>query len=138
MKLMKPEEIVREWFEEVWNKGDERAIDRLFAEDGVAHGLFDASGNEIVGPAGFRPLVQLMRGALHDLQVTVEDVIVAEDRAAARFVVRAVHCGDTLGFPATGRSVEFTGMTFIRVKDGKIAEGWNNVDFAAMHEQLTK
>lgn len=135
---MSPEEVARAWFEEVWNRGDESAIDRLFARDGVAHGLFDASGNEIVGPAGFKPLVRTMRGALHDLSVTVEDVISSGDRAAARFVVKAVHRGDTLGFPATGRTVEFTGMTFIRVKDGKIAEGWNNVDFASMFEQLKK
>ena len=135
---MKPEEVARAWFEEVWNEGDESAIDRLFAEDGVAHGLFDASGNEIVGPAGFKPLVRTLRGALHDLRVTIEDVIATEDRAAVRFVARAVHRGDTLGFPATGRTVEFTGMTFMRVKNGKIAEGWNNVDFPAMFEQLKK
>ena len=135
---MSPEEVARAWFEDVWNKGDESAIDRLFAEDGVAHGLFDASGNELVGPAGFKPLVQAMRGALHDLQVTVEDVVTTGDRAASRFVIRAVHRGDTLGIPVTGRSVEFTGMSFIRVKDGKIAEAWNNVDFPAMFEQLKK
>lgn len=135
---MTPEEVARAWFEEVWNKGDESAIERLFAEDGVAHGLFDADGNELVGPEGFKPLVQAMRGALHDLNVIVEEVIAIEDRAATRFVVKAVHGGDTLGFPATGQTVEFTGMTFIHVKDGKIVEGWNNVDFPAMFEQLKK
>ena len=34
-----PKALVRRWFEEVWNKGREEAIDEMFAEDGVAHGL---------------------------------------------------------------------------------------------------
>ena len=36
-------EIVRRWFEEVWNKGHADTIDELFAENGIAHGLSDAS-----------------------------------------------------------------------------------------------
>jgi len=31
--------VLHRWFEEVWNKGREEAIDELFAEDGIAHGL---------------------------------------------------------------------------------------------------
>ena len=131
-----PEELVYAWFDEVWHKGDESAVDRLFAEDGIAHGLVDADGNELVGPEAFKPLVRQLRGALHDLQIIVEDVIATEDKAATRLRITGVHNGDTLGIPATGRSVEFTGMTFIRVKDGKMIEAWNNGYFAARTEQL--
>jgi hypothetical protein len=36
---MQPDEMMRTWFDEVWCKGHEAAIDRLMAADAVAHGL---------------------------------------------------------------------------------------------------
>jgi predicted ester cyclase len=50
--------------------------------------------------------------------------------------VRGKHSGDSLGFAATHSPVEFTGMTIVRVKDGKIVEGWNNFDFMRMYQQV--
>ena len=55
---------------------------------------------------------------------------------AARCTVRAKHQGDTLGFAATQRPVEFTGMCFTRWRNGQIVEAWNNFDFMAMFHQL--
>jgi len=128
--------IAHEWFEQVWNQGRVDAIDRLFAEDGVAHGLTDADGNELRGPAGYKPFFHAFREAFPDIQVIVEDTIVEGDKIAARCVVRGTHLGDSLGFAATRNRVEFTGMTFLRVRNGKIVEAWNNFDFATMNTQL--
>jgi steroid delta-isomerase-like uncharacterized protein len=128
--------IVRRWFEEVWTKGRADAIDEMFAEDGIAHGLADASGAELRGPAHFREFHGRFREAFPGIEVVVEDAISEGDKVAARCTVRAKHEGDSLGFAATNRPVEFTGMTFARVRDGKIVEAWNNFDFMAMFQQL--
>ncbi len=128
--------LVRRWFEEVWNRGRAEAIDEMFAEDGIAHGLSDAAGEPLRGPAGFRPFFQSFREAFPDIEVVVEDVIAEGDKLAARCSVRAKHQGDTLGFRATNRPIEITGMVFIRARDGKIVEAWNNFDFMAMFQQL--
>ena len=34
-----PADVARAWFDEVWNRGDERAIDRMMADDATFHGL---------------------------------------------------------------------------------------------------
>jgi steroid delta-isomerase-like uncharacterized protein len=128
--------LVRRWFEEVWNKGRAEAIDEMFAEEGTAHGLADDTGAPLRGPANFKTFHSKFREAFPDIEVTVEDVITEGDRVAARCSVRASHQSDSLGFAATGRGVEFTGMTFARVADGKIVEAWNNFDFMAMFQQL--
>lgn len=128
--------VLRRWFEEVWNKGRADAIDEMFAEDGIAHGLADASGAELRGPAHFREFHGRFREAFPGIEVVVEDAISEGDKVAARCTVRAKHEGDSLGFAATNRPVEFTGMTFARVRDGKIVEAWNNFDFMAMFQQL--
>lgn len=134
-----PEEnvaLMRRWFEEVWNRGRAEAIDEMFDEEGVAHGLADEPGAPLRGPANFRAFHGRFREAFPDVEVVVDDVVSEGDRVAARCTVRGRHQGDTLGMRATQRPVEFTGMTFVRVRGGKIVEAWNNFDFLSMFRQL--
>src|SRR2546423_11476950 len=80
--------FIRRWFEEVWNKGREGAIDEMFAEEGVANGLEDESGNPLRGPEGFKPFFRKFREAVPEIEVTVEDTISGGDKVAARCTVR--------------------------------------------------
>ncbi len=128
--------LVRRWFEEVWNKGRADAIEEMFAEEGVAHGLTDDSGAELRGPAHFRVFHRKFREAFPGIEVVVDDAISEGDKVAARCTVRGRHEGHSLGFAATQQPVEFTGMTFARVRGGKIVEAWNNFDFMSMFQQL--
>lgn len=131
-----PESVLRAWYEQVWNQGHEEAIDELLAEDAQAHGLRDVEGNTARGPARFKHVFQTFRTAFPDLHITLDEVISQRDICAVRCTVRGTHLGDSLGIPATGKRVEFTGMNFARIADGKIVEGWNNFDFATMQAQL--
>jgi steroid delta-isomerase-like uncharacterized protein len=128
--------VVRRWFEEVWNKGREEAIDELFGAEGVAHGLADETGSPLRGPSGFKPFFRKFRGAFPEVEVVVEDTVSEGDKVAARCTVRGRHRGDTLGFKATDSPVEFEGICIVRISDGKIAEAWNNFDFMSMFQQL--
>lgn len=129
-------EVLRRWFEEVWNKGREEAIDEMLAEDAIVHGLADESGKELRGPTDFKPFHHKFRGAFPNIEVVVEDCICEGDKAAARCTVRARHTGDSLGIAATNNSVDFDGLCIIQVKDGKIVEAWNNFDFARLNQQI--
>jgi len=126
-------ELMNRWFEEVWNKGRVEAVDEMLAEDCLAHGLGSVP---LVGPAGFRTVVEKFRGAFPDIQIVVEDAVTEGDRVAVRTSVRGTHLGDHLGIAATGKPIDFTGMVFVRIKNGRIAEGWNNYDFQGMFAQI--
>jgi steroid delta-isomerase-like uncharacterized protein len=128
--------ILNRWFEEVWNQGRESTIDELLATDAVAHGLVDGNGKEITGIESFRAYFRSFRSALSDIHLDVQDTICEGDLQVARFVLTARHTGEGLGKPPKGRSLKTTGMTIIREKDGKIVEGWNNVDFMTMFQQM--
>ncbi|OLE54845.1 MAG: hypothetical protein AUG51_05740 [Acidobacteria bacterium 13_1_20CM_3_53_8] len=128
--------LIHRWFEEVWNKGRTDAIDEMFAADGIAHGLSDESGQPLRGPAGFKAFHQKFREAFPDINITIEDTVSERDKIAARCRVRGKHTGDTLGYAATHKPVEFTGITIIRVSDGQIVEAWNNFDFLTMYQQM--
>jgi steroid delta-isomerase-like uncharacterized protein len=128
--------LIHRWFEEVWNKGRAEAIDELFADDGIANGLADEQGEPLRGPSGFKPFFQKFRDAFPDIEVIVEDTVVEGDKVAARCRVRGTHKGEGLGVAATNQPVEFTGITIAKIKDGKIAEAWNNFDFMSMSRQI--
>ncbi len=128
--------LIRRWFEEVWNKGRAGAIDEMFAADGVANGLSDESDEPLRGPDDFKTFFYKFRDAFPDIEVAVEDTIAEGDKVAARCVVRGRHQGDSLGFAATRKSIEFTGIAIVRIRDGQIVEAWNNFDFMSMFQQL--
>ena len=128
--------LIRRWFDEVWNKGRADAIDEMFADDGIAHGLSEDPGEPLRGPTGFKPFFKRFREAFPDIEVIVEDTVAEGDRVAARCTVRGRHQSDSLGFAATLQPVEFTGIAIVRISNGKIVEAWNNFDFMTMFQQL--
>lgn len=129
-------QLLRRWFEEVWNKGRADAIDEMFDEYGIAHGLSDDPSNPIRGPRDFRPFHTLFREAFPNMAIVVEDLIAEGDKAVARCSVRAKHEGDFLGSVASQSPVEFTGIAIVRIENGKIVEAWNNFDFMTLHKQV--
>jgi predicted ester cyclase len=126
--------LSRRWFEEVWNQGKEETIDELFAPSSVGHGLGDAP---LVGAEGFKPFYRLYRDAFPDLHIDVEEIVAEGDLTVTRFTVTGTHMGDSLGLAPTGRQVRATGMVMTRWQDGRIVEGWNNVDIPGMMAQLS-
>jgi predicted ester cyclase len=129
-------QLVRRWFDEVWNNGRADAIEEMFDENGIAHGLGDDPSNPIRGPRNFRPFHTIFREAFPNMNIIVEDMIAEGDKVAARCSVRAKHEGEFLGRAATQSPVDFSGMTIVRIAGGKIVEAWNNFDFMVLHKQV--
>ena len=46
------------------------------------------------------------------------------------------HLGTFAGLPATGKIMTMTGMDFIRIANGKLAELWSNQDTLGLLQQL--
>ena len=128
-------QIARRWFEEVWNQGKESTVDELLSADARAFGLTGA-GTEIHGPSEFKPFMRNMLGAFPDFHVEIEDMVSEDDRIAVRFRLTGTHKGDSLGFPATGKKIDLTAMTFIHISGGKFIRGWNNWDQLGLLNQL--
>lgn len=128
--------LLHRWFEEVWNKGREEAIDEMLAEDIIAHGLLDEEGNTIVGIAKFKPFFRKFREAFPDIHVTVEDTVSEGNKITGLCRVRATHSGQGIGVRPTNKQIDFTGIAIIKIEDGKIIEAWNQFDFMSMYQQL--
>lgn len=80
---------------------------------------------------------EMMKHAFPDLQAHIEDIFAAQDKVAVRLRFRGTHSGEFLGFPATGRTIEYVSHEFYRIADGLIAEEWICSDTATLLRQLS-
>lgn len=129
-------ELVRRWFEEVWNKGRAEAIEEIFDENGIAHGLSDDPANPIKGPRDYRPFYEAFRQAFPNIAIVIDDMVAEGDKVAARCSVYGQHEGEFLGKAATKAPIALTGIAIVRIEKGKIVEAWNNFDFMTLHRQV--
>ena len=114
------------WYEEVWHKGNEEAIDQLLHENAIIHGL--GTDSETTGPANFKPFYKNFRAAFPYVRVSLEPIFANDD-------IEAAYC-DVRGNDTNGKQFQFHGITVARFKDGKLMEGWNGFDFLTMYKQL--
>lgn len=126
------EELIRRWFNEVWNERRPDVIYNLFAQDSIGH----MEGAEVVGPDQFREYYSELTTIFPDLRITVEEIISQGQTVAVRWTVNATHQGRGLGLEPTNRKVSFRGMTWMHLRDGKIVDGWDSWNQEALMQQL--
>ncbi len=124
---------VRRFFEEVWSTGDIARRDSFLAADYRGH---VAGTTEPLDREGWTGWFTGFRQAFPDARFTVEDMVAEGEVVAARLTMRGTHQGELNGIPPTGREVVVTGMSFERVVDGRIVEGWNENDALGMLGQI--
>jgi steroid delta-isomerase-like uncharacterized protein len=119
-------EDTKAWFrksmEEIWSKGNLDAAGEVYAADVVIHNA--APGNP-GGLEGVRFTVNGIRSAFPDLQFTVEDLIVEGDKVAQRWSWTGTQKGEFMGAPPTGTKTTMSGMSIVRIANGKIVEIWS-------------
>jgi predicted ester cyclase len=130
----KNKELVRRWFEQVWNQKSEAAIDEMFSPEGKAYGFPEP--DSVADAEAFKGLHRDFCGAFPDLQFTLEDIVAEGDMVAVRWRVEATHKGNQLGFPASHRRATLTGSSFLRIGQGRILEGWNQMDMVGLFRRL--
>ncbi len=125
--------IVRKFFEVGPSKGDLAAADALLHPGFSLHTPLPTPGP---GIEAMNNVIVTCRAAFHGLNVTIEDIMADEDKVTARFTARGIHKGEFMGLPPTGKAITMTGIEIFRVKDGKIAELWGEVNLMGLLQQL--
>ena len=128
--------IARRFREDLWNTGDLDLVGRLFDRDCVVHARVPLTTDFSRGPEAVGQLVLFYRMAFSEVRMTIEEIVAEGDLVVTRWRGRGLHTGDLLGLPPTGRETFTTGMDMLRIRDGKIAEGWVSWDVLALIEQL--
>jgi predicted ester cyclase len=90
-------------------------------------------------PPGLAAQVESARrlyAALPDLRLVVEDRIFGGDKIVGRCTYTGTQRGPLLGIAPTGKEIKFGTIDIWRVDGGKLAEHWDQVDFAGILKQL--
>jgi predicted ester cyclase len=111
--------LMRRIYEEMWNKSNPALATELFAQ-----------------PAGVERFVGQFLISFPDLQHTVEGCIAEGDTVVARFSAKGTHSGQWLDFKPTGKAIQYTGLTWAHIADGRILEHHTEWDKAGLIEQI--
>jgi steroid delta-isomerase-like uncharacterized protein len=71
-----------------------------------------------------------------DARIAINSCVAEGDQVVARWTITGTHRGEFQGIPATGRAVEFGGIEFNLVKDGKLVEHRCMFDNVGLMRQL--
>jgi steroid delta-isomerase-like uncharacterized protein len=126
-------DLVRRYYEALWNRWDFALADELIAEPVVFRGSL---GISVQGRERFKEYMRTVRRAFPDFHNRIEELIAENDRVAARLTYTGTHQGAVLGISPTGRRVSYAGMALFRVVENRIAEGWVLGDVHGLVQQL--
>jgi steroid delta-isomerase-like uncharacterized protein len=115
------------------NTGELDKLDNWVVEDYVEH---DPVPGQKPGREGLKEAYTMFNSPFPDLEFIFEDVIAEGDLVVGRGVISGTHQGDFFGIPATGKKVHWTGTRLFRLDNGKITDGWVNIDMLGLMQQM--
>lgn len=126
------EEIFKILIEEGFSNGDVSVFDNYSSPDFVEHqyGFFPPNVK------GVKKAINSLHYAFPDFSLTIEDLVVSEDKVWGRMTGRGTHKNQFGPLPPTGKRFEITVIDIGRFKDGKLIEHWGVPDKLALMEQL--
>jgi steroid delta-isomerase-like uncharacterized protein len=134
MSVEQDKALVRQFVEEIFNRGNMSVVDEVFAPDFVER--------EELPPGiprdrdGVIELTTMLRSAFPDFKATIDDIIAEGDKVVIRQTWRGTQEGEFMGIPPTGKSVSIGVIDIIRMADGKVVEHWGQMDSMGMMQQL--
>jgi steroid delta-isomerase-like uncharacterized protein len=133
-------DLVRRWWEEVWNQRKVEVADEILAPDFVVHVFWSNPGlagpRDVPGIEPSKEVIQLWARAFPDFHVTIEKLIDAGDAVACAHIFHCTSLGEMNGQPPTGKTAAMPGLTMMRVENGKIKEAWTCWDMLGGLQQL--
>ena len=115
------------------NLGNFDAFDEFVVPDYVDN---DPIPGQKSGREGLKDAYRMFLAAFPDVWFTFEDLIAEGDLVVGRGVIKGTHKGDFLGIPPSGKELHWTGTRMFRVRNGKVVEGWINLDFLGLMQQM--
>jgi steroid delta-isomerase-like uncharacterized protein len=122
----------RRFIDEIFLRRDFAAVDELLTDDFTPH----TWGPMPPGRDGLKEAITRVSAGISEARMTVEDVIAEGDRVAVRLTSSALHTGEFMGMPASGKRYEIGEIHIFRLREGRVVEHWHQADFLGMMRQL--
>lgn len=133
MSMQENKTLVRQYYEEMWNRWDFTLADKLLADDLTFRGSL---GTTCRGRAEFQKYMRAIHAAFPDFYNRIDDLVTEGDTVVARLTYSGTHQCELFGIAATGRRVSYVGVAIFRLAAGRIAEAWVLGDVHGLIQQL--
>jgi steroid delta-isomerase-like uncharacterized protein len=127
--------IIERYVQKAWGEGDWGAAEEIVDENVVFHDQV-REGDLPAGREGLRVAMERITTGMPDFVMDVHEIVAEGDIVVIRWSSTGTHAGDFNGFPATGRVATLYAISMVRLKDGRIVEGWQETDRLGMAQQL--
>lgn len=133
MSTIENKEIVRRMFDVIFHDRCPDRGDEFFTPDYLDHA---ALPGQPPGLDGAKHKWAMYLSGIPDLRTPIDDMVAEGDRVAVRFRVLGTHSNELLGIAATGKPLQASGTSILRLVDGRIAENWEEDDRLGLLQQL--
>ena len=116
------------------NTANEKLAEELISTD--AKFYVPGQPEPMHGPGGYLAIIGMMRSGFSDIQWSLEDSVVEENKVAARFIMTGTHNGTFFGVPPTGKAIKVQAVNFYRFSNGQIVEEYGQPDMLGLLKQI--
>jgi predicted ester cyclase len=125
--------LYRRFIQTIFSEGQVERVGEFAAPN---YRVREAPPGTPAGPDGIVQIVKMFRAGFSDLNLVIEELIGEGDWIAARATTHGTHSGTIFGIAPTGRKIAVTGLTMVKIVDGKLVESWVKNDVGALMAQL--
>jgi len=133
MEKQDNKQFMNSFIEEVINRQNLDAIDKMVSKDFIEHMPFPGQGP---GREGLKFAIGSMHTGFPDMNWTTLEQIAEGEKVVSRFVWRGIHNGEFMGIPPTNKKVEVWGIVIDVVRDGLFSESRIIMDTVGLLQQL--
>jgi len=130
---------LRRFFEQVWDQGDETAVDAFLADSyTIQHDPGDPWHGKTLDINGFKERLRVSRTPFPDQKFNIQEMTEEDNRIAVSWLWTGTHKADIPGFPASGKVISMSGLTIYFFKEGRICGHWQQTDRLSVFQQLSQ
>ena len=126
----KNETLALRYHNDIFQKGKLEVADEILSPNFVLH-------NPVLpeelrkGTEGTKKYASTVIAAVSDRKLVHDDIFAKGDKVLVRWTLSGTNTGPLFGNPPTGKPYVATGFDLFRISNGKIAEMWQQYNFAS-------
>ena len=121
-------------FVEFINTANVQLAQELISADAIFY--VPGQSEPIHGPEGYLAIIGMMRSGFPDIQWSLEDKVVEENKVAARFIMTGTHNGTFFSVPPTGKTIKVQAINSYLFSNGQIVEEYGQPDMLGLLQQI--
>ncbi|MCA8896123.1 MAG: ester cyclase [Parvularculaceae bacterium] len=139
MNAAEKKAFVAAFLDIVWTRGDVSEVERFLAPRyTIRSDPGDPWDGRTLTREEFAERLTISRAPFPDQVFIVDEMIADEAGVAVAWRWEGTHLADLPGFPASGRKVKTSGLTFYSFEDGKLSGHRQQTDRLGVFQQLAR